>query len=152
LLKSFRRNEQANLNTPIDLFIENVIYHEYADLRPYQFLSLFTLIQEGLKAVTDKKIVDHSPKDILSKSKVYNIVNAIQFKELYGVDLIKDFHASPMELKQALGFYDEYVQYKTDRIPAKEYKLVLRWAKELKLDKYFGLVNEKGISHQANRY
>ena len=139
-------------NTPIDLFIENLIYNEYAELRPYQFLSLFTLIQEGLKAVTDKKIVDHSPKDILSKSKVYNIVNAIQFKELYGVDLIKDFYASPTELKQALGFYDEYVQYKTDRIPAKEYKLVLRWAKELKLDKYFGLVNEKGISHQANRY
>ncbi|MEK6558727.1 MAG: tetratricopeptide repeat protein [Planctomycetota bacterium] len=130
-------------NTPIDLFIENLIYNEYAELRPYQFLSLFSLIQECLKAVTDKKIVDHSPKDILSKSKVYNMVNAIQFKELYGVDFIKDFHASPMELKQALGFYDEYVQYKTDIVPAKEYKLVLRWAKELKLDKYFELVNEK---------
>ena len=130
-------------NTPIDLFIENLIYNEYAELRSYQFLSLFTLIQEGLKAVTDKKIADHSPKDILSKSKIYNIVNAIQFKELYGVDLIKDFHASPMELKQALSFYDEYVQRKNDRIPAKEYKLVLRWAKELKLDKYFELVNEK---------
>ncbi len=130
-------------NTPIDLFIENLIYHEYAELRPYQFLSLFSLIQEGLKAVTDKKIVDHSPKDILSKTKVYNMVNAIQFKELYGVDFIKDFHASPMELKQALGFYDEYVQCKTAGMPAKEYKLVLRWAKELKLDKYFELVNEK---------
>lgn len=136
-------------NTPIDLFIENVIYNEYADLRPYQFLSLFTLIQEGLKAVTDKKIVDHSPKDILSKSKVYNMVNAIQFKELYGVDFIKDFHASPMELKQAQGFYDEYEQYKTDRVPVKEYKLVLRWAKELKLDKYFELVNEK--EHRTKR-
>lgn len=136
-------------NTPIDLFIENLIYNEYAELRPYQFLSLFTLIQEGLKAVTDKKIVDHSPKDILSKSKVYNMVNTIQFKELYGVDLIKDFHASPMELKQAQGFYDEYVQYKTDRVPIKEYKLVLRWAKELKLDKYFELVNEK--EHRTKR-
>lgn len=130
-------------NTPIDLFIENLIYHEYAELRPYQFLSLFSLIQEGLKAVTDKKIVDHSPKDILSKSKVYNMVNTIQFKELYGIDFIKDFYASPMELKQALGFYDEYVQYKTDIAPAKEYKLILRWAKELKLDKYFELINEK---------
>ncbi len=32
-------------NTPIDLFIENLIYNEYAELRPYQFLSLHTLIQ-----------------------------------------------------------------------------------------------------------
>ncbi len=130
-------------NTPIDLFIENLIYHEYAELRPYQFLSLFSLIQEGLTAVTDKKIVDHSPKDILSKSKIYNMVNAIQFKELYGIDLIRDFHASPLELKQALSFYDEYAQCKNDRIPAKEYKLVLRWAKELQLDEYFELVNER---------
>ena len=30
-------------------------------------------------------------KDILSKSKIYNIVNAIQFKALYGVDLITNF-------------------------------------------------------------
>jgi tetratricopeptide (TPR) repeat protein len=38
-------------NTPIDLFIENFIFNEYSEFRPYQFLSLHALIQEGLKAV-----------------------------------------------------------------------------------------------------
>ena len=129
-------------NTPIDLFIENLIYNEYSELRPYQFLSLYTLIQEGLKAVTDKKIVDLSPKDILSKSKVYNIVNAIQFKDLFGLDFLKDFQATPGELKSAMGFYDEYQQYKVDKEPAEEYELVLHWAEDLKLNKNFELVNE----------
>ena len=129
-------------NTPIDLFIENLIYNEYSELRPYQFLSLYALIQEGLKAVTDKKIVDLSPKDILSKSKVYNIVNAIQFKDLFGLDFLKDFHATPGELKSALGFYDEYLQYKDDKETAEEYELVLHWAEDLQLDKNFELVNE----------
>jgi len=129
-------------NTPIDLFIENFLYNEFAELRPFQFISLYNLLQEGLNAVTDKKIIELSPKDIISKSKVYNIVNAIQFKELFGFDFIKDFNATPIEMKLATDFYDEYLQYKDDKEPAEEYELVLHWAEDLKLDKNFELVNE----------
>ncbi len=130
-------------NAPIDLFIENIIYNEYAELRAYQLLSLYTNLQEGLKAVTDKRVLELSPKSVLSKSKVYNIVNALQFKELYGLDFIKDFQATPLELKQAQGFYEEYLQYREDRQPGEEYELVLHWAEDLNLDKIFELVNEK---------
>lgn len=130
-------------NTPIDLFIEQFLYNKYSELRPYQFISLFTILQESLKAVTDKKIVDLSPKDILSKSKVYNLVSAIQFKELFGIDLIKNFNATSIELKLAIGFYEEFLQYKDDKGPAEEYELVLHWAEDLKLDIIFELVNEQ---------
>lgn len=130
-------------NTPIDLFIENLLFTEFPDLRAYQFISLYTMLQEGLKAVTDKKIVELSPKDIISKSKVYNLVNAIQFKELFGLDFIKDFNATPSESKHANDFYEEYLQYRDDKEPAEEYELVLHWAEDLKLDKNFELVNEK---------
>jgi tetratricopeptide (TPR) repeat protein len=129
-------------NTPIDLFIENLLYNEFAELRPFQFISLYNMLQEGLKAVTDKKIVELSPKEIISKSKVYNIVNAIQFKELFGFDFIKDFNATASEMKLATDFYDEYLQYKEDKEPAEEYELVLHWAEDLKLDENFELVNE----------
>ena len=129
-------------NTPIDLFIENFLYNEFAELRPFQFISLYNMLQEGLKALTDKKIVELSPKDIISKSKVYNIVNAIQFKELFGFDFIKDFNATPIEMKLSTDFYDEYLQYKEDKEPAEEYELVLHWAEDLKLDKNFELVDE----------
>ena len=134
-------NRQA-FNTPIDLFIENFIYNEHSELRPFQFISLYTLIQEGLKAVTDKKIIDLSPAAIISKSKVYNMVNAIQFRELFGLDFIKDFKATPNELKFATDFYNEYLQYKDNKEPAEEYELVLHWAEDLKLDKNFELINE----------
>jgi tetratricopeptide (TPR) repeat protein len=130
-------------NTPIDLFIEQLLFTEFADLRPYQFLSLYTMLQEGLKAVTDKKIVELSPKDIISKSKIYNLVNALQFKDLFGFDSIKEFNATPSELKHAKDFYEEYLQYRDDKEPAEEYELVLHWAEDLKLDKNFELVNEK---------
>ena len=129
-------------NTPIDLFIENYLYNQYTALRPFQFLSQYTLIQEGIKAVTDKKILELSPKDVLSKSKIYNLVNALQFGELYAIDIIKDFKATVAELKTATDFYEEYLQYKDDKEPAEEYELVLNWAEDLKLDMNFELVNE----------
>ena len=136
-------------NTPIDLFIENFIYNEYAELRPYQFLSLYTLIQQGLKSVTDKKTIELTQKDILSKSKVYNIVHALQYKDLFGIDLIKEFKPSLSELKTAQDFYEEYLQYREDREPAEEYELVLHWAEDLKLDKNFELINE--IEYRTKR-
>jgi len=66
----------------------------------------------------------------------------MQFKELFGFNFIKDFNATPSELKFATDFYDEYLQYKEDKKPAEEYELVLHWAEDLKLDKNFELVNE----------
>ena len=135
-------NLQA-LNTPIDLFIEDFLFREFSELRPYQFLSIYGLIQEGIKAVTDKEIIELFPSEIISKSKVYNIVNALQYKELYGIDLVKNFQATPNELKQANAFYQEFLQYKDDKEPAEEYELVLHWAEDLQLDKNFELVNEQ---------
>jgi hypothetical protein len=129
-------------NTPIDLFIENYLYNEYPELMPYQFMSLYALLQEAIKAVTDQNIVEISPKDILSKSKVYNIVSALQFKALFGIDFVKAFEASTSELKLATDFYNEYLEYKDDKAPAEEYELVLHWAEDLKLDQNFELINE----------
>ena len=137
-------------NTPIDLFIENYLYNEFAEFRPYQFLSLYAMVQEGLKAVTDKKIVELSPKNIISKSKIYNIVSTIQFKDLFGFDFVKDFHATPIELKQANDFYEEYLQYKDDKEPAEEYELVIHWAEDLKLDKFFELEGENQYRKRSN--
>lgn len=137
-------------NTPIDLFIEDFLYSEFADLRPYQFLSLYNMNQEGKAAVTDKKIVQLSPKDILSKSKIYNLVNAIQFRELFGIEIISEFYASQAELTQANEFYNEYLQYKEDKEPAEEYELVINWAEDLKLNKYFDLEGEIQFRNRRN--
>jgi Tfp pilus assembly protein PilF len=137
-------------NAPIDLFIEDFLYNEFPELRPYQFISLYTMLQNGLEAVTSKKIIDLSPANILSKSKVYNMVNALQYRALYGLDFIKDFNATPIEGKQAEVFYDEYLQYKTDKEPAEEYELVTNWAEDLGLQNNFELLDENEYRNKRN--
>ena len=129
-------------NAPIDLFIENFLYNEFSELRPYQFVSLYNLLEVALRAVTEKDIVEITPKDILSKNKIYNIVSALQFNDLYGIDLTADFKPSKAELSEAIDFYTEFLEYKDDRQPAEEYELLQHWADDLELNSYFQLVDE----------
>lgn len=129
-------------NTPVDLFIEDRIYKQWESIRPIQFLSLVILLQEGIQATTRKDIVDNTPKNILSKSKILNLINALHFKDLFHVDLIEQFKATKPELSQAQNLYDEFKEYRIDKKPGEEYELIKHWGQDLKLDEYFELVSE----------
>src|SRR4030042_3954176 len=45
-------------------------------------------------------------------------------------------------MKIAKRFYQEYLQYQKKNQPLEAYKLIMHWAEELKIDKYFSLVEE----------
>ena len=130
-------------NTPIDLFIEDRIYADYPELRPFQFLSLLGLIREGIEATTKASIVKNSPSGILSKSKILNLVNASHFKVLYGIDLIAEHNPTKLEINRAKEFYREFEEYRTDKAPGEEYELIQHWGEDLDLDSYFELVPEE---------
>ena len=129
-------------NTPIDLFIEDRIFNKFPDFRPIQFTSLLTIVLEGLDAVTRKDVVEIMDVDILSKSKIYNLINAMHFRNLFEVDFIKNFKATHLEIKQAEKCYIEFLEYRDDKQAGEEYELVQHWGEDLKLNQYFKLVNE----------
>lgn len=129
-------------NTPIDLFIEDFLFEHYNELRPYQFLSLYTLLMEAKDAVTQKHAKNVTPKEILLVSRILNLVNAMQFKDIYGYDLISKFEGNPLEIKEAKRLFEEFQEYRKDRKAGEEYELVQHWGTDLKLDKYFELVDE----------
>jgi tetratricopeptide (TPR) repeat protein len=135
-------------NTPIDLFIEHQLYEQFPKLRPIQFLSLNGLIKESIKAVTTPTIVELLPSNLLRASKVLSLVNAIQFKALYGVNYIDDFKATRDDVKLAMDFYDEFLEYKQDRHPGEEYEIILHWGKDLEIDEYFELQEEENESRE----
>ena len=129
-------------NTPIDLFIEDFLYKNYQELRPYQFASIYALLQEGKQGINDvdgKKLV---PIEIYKASKILNILNAIHFKDLFGLDMVQEFNTTPLELKEANQFWNEFKEYREDKEPGEEYELIQNWGADLKLDKYFELVFE----------
>jgi len=133
-------------NAPIDLFIEDRIFNNFEIVKPIQFLSLLAIIQEGIKATTDKDIVRNSPKTILSKSKIYNLVHALHFRSLFSIDLTGDHQPTRQEMNQAKELYEEFLEYRNDKEPGEEYELLQHWAEDLKLENYFDLVPENSDS------
>ncbi|MBN8565719.1 MAG: hypothetical protein J0M25_03140, partial [Flavobacteriales bacterium] len=137
-------------NTPIDVFIEDFLFKEYPELRPYQFLSLFGLLQEAIKSVTDERILSIAPQSIISKTKTLSLVNAMQFKELFGIDVIQDLKPKQAEIHIAETFYNEFIEYRNDRQPGEEYELVKHWGQDLFLDKFFELESETKFETRSN--
>lgn len=139
-------------NAPLDLFVEDYIYKNFPELRPHQFFSVFKLNKDAHFAVTDKAIVEVSPKDVVSQSKTYNIVAALQFQELFGLDFKSQYISSNVEYKSALNFYEKYKNIKASYEPGREYELVSEWARELKLDKYFSIIPEDEYRNNEKKY
>ena len=129
-------------NAPIDLFIEHDMYHEYPGIRPYQFLSLSRMLNDAIVACTDPKATSTAPAAVVSVSKVYNLMQALLLKELYGWDRMNELKATPKELQQAGVFYAEFKEYRKDREPAEEYEVVQNWGKDLLVDGFFLLEPE----------
>jgi tetratricopeptide (TPR) repeat protein len=136
-------------NTPIDLFIEDIIYKRFKLLRPIQFYSLFVLINEGINAVTLKEIVKRTPEEVIKVSKTYNVINAMHFQTLYGLDLVEEHKPIKTELDAAKRLYDEFLEYREDKEPGEEYELVQHWGEDLKMDGYFDLILESKYRNQT---
>lgn len=129
-------------NTPVDLFIEDFLYKTYPELRPFQFTSLYALLQDYIKSATGRNIIEYTPANIRNANIVLSLTHSFQYKDLYGCETANLFKATAQQMKIAKGFYDEYQKYQKNDMALEAYKLILKWAKELRVENYFTLVDE----------
>lgn len=135
-------------NTPIDLFIEEKLFHEYPALRPYQFLSLHSLLQEAIQSVTNGRILELIPSPLISKTRTLSLLNALQFETLFGVNLIPNLKATSKELELAKTFYSDFTALKNKRTGGQEFDLITAWSKQLQTAAYFELEDEENSSSE----
>jgi hypothetical protein len=129
-------------NAPVDLFIEDFLFKTYPDLRPVQLISLLALQKEYIESAGNKQIIKYSPAIVRKANLILNLVHCLQFKDLFGYDLIPFFKTAAQEMKQAKEFYNEYLSYQKNDLSLEAYKLIQHWAEELRIDKYFTLIEE----------
>lgn len=129
-------------NTPVDLFIEDFLYKTYSQLRPFQFLSLRLLLKEYTDAATNKKILEYIPAKIRTANIILSLVHSFQFRDLFGYDTSHLFKATSPQIKLAKEFYAEYLKYLKNDMSLDAHLLILKWAKELRVENYFSLIDE----------
>lgn len=131
------------INSPLDLYVESIIYDDYPEMRPLQMLSLVTMYLENIESV--RKASDSiMPKRVVSANRTMNVVGALQLQDLYGFNLAPHFKPTPGEMRLAKDLYEEWEAYEndSDAKPGDEYELMEYFAENLGLDKFFTIVNE----------
>lgn len=129
-------------NNPVDLFIEEFLYKTYPDLRPFQFNSLYSLLQDYVKSATGKKIIEYAPAIVRNANVILSLVHSFQFRDLYGYETSNLFNSTQQQIKIAKDFYAEYRQYQKNDMALKAHQLIQRWAKVLKIENYFTIIDE----------
>jgi hypothetical protein len=126
------------------MLVEDKIFNEHEYFRPLQLLSLFDMNMGNIESVNQAmKTIDMFPQNIVSANKVMNMVSAMHFKSLYGIDLLENYKYTKAELTKAENIFEEYLCYRNEGYqPGEEYNLTEVIAEELNLDDFISLENE----------
>lgn len=131
------------MNCGLDMLVEKKIYDEHTTLRPVQLISLYNMINEYVQSVKDAEKSGNFPKDIVAANKIMNIATAMHFKDLYHIDLVSKFKATPNEMKVAKQIHDEYLFYAEKGYePGQEYDFVYTIAGLFDYEDYIEFVPE----------
>lgn len=136
------------MNCPLDLFVEHMIYSDYQIVRPIQMLSLFHMEQENINAVRQAAVNGFFPKEIVYANKVMNIVTSMHFKDIYGIDLIGQYHPTKQELEHAKDLYEEFKAYLDTYKAGDEYEMMEYFVQSFNMEDLVEIIDESEVSNQ----
>ena len=134
------------MNCPLDLFVEHIIYSTYKLVRPIQLLSLLHMEQDNINSVRQTSSQGVFPKEITHANKVMNLVSCMHFKEIYGIDLIHEYHPTKQEFEQAKDLYDEFKAYLDTYKAGDEYEMMEYFVQSLDMEDLVEMMDESQMT------
>lgn len=134
------------MNCPLDLFVEHMIYTDYQSVRPIQLLSLFHMEEGNIKTVNEAASNGFFPKEIVSANKVMNIVTSMHFKDIYGINLIGQYHPTKQEFEQAKDLYEEFKAYLNTYKAGDEYEMLEYFVQSFDMEELIEIVDESEVT------
>jgi Tfp pilus assembly protein PilF len=134
------------MNCPLDLLVEHMIYTDYKIVHPIQMLSLFHMEKDNIKAVKQATDNGFFPKEIVYANKVMNIVSSLHFKEIYGINLIGQYHPTKQELEHAKDLYEEFKAYLDTYKAGDEYEMMEYFVQSFNMEDLVEIVDENQLA------
>lgn len=134
------------MNCPLDLMVEHMIYSKYKIVRPIQMLSLFHMEQDNINAVKQAVSNGFFPKEIVYANKVMNIVTSMHFKDMYGINLIGQYHPTKQELEHANDLYEEFKAYLKTYNIGDEYEMLEYFVQSFNMGDLVEIVDERQVT------
>ena len=134
------------MNCPLDLMVEHMIYTGYKIARPIQLISLFHMEQDNINAVKQAAANGFFPKEIVYANKVMNIVTSMHFKDMYGINLIGQYHPTKQELAHAQDLYDEFKAYLDTYKAGDEYEMLEYFVQSFNMEDLVEIIDEEEVT------
>lgn len=134
------------MNCPLDLMVEHMIYTGYQIARPIQLLSLFHMEQDNIKAVTQAAQNGFFPKEIVYANKVMNMVTSMHFKDMYGINLIGQYHPTKQEFEHAKDLYEEFKAYVDTYKAGDEYEMLEYFVQSFNMEDLVDIIDESQVT------
>ena len=134
------------MNCPLDLLVEHMIYTDYQIVRPIQMLSLFHMEQDNINAVKQAAQNGFFPKEIVYANKVMNIVTSMHFKDIYGINLIGQYHPTKQEFNHAKDLYEEFKAYLNTYKAGDEYEMLEYFVQSFNMEDLVEIIDESQVT------
>jgi Tfp pilus assembly protein PilF len=134
------------MNCPLDLLVEHLIYKDYLIARPIQMLSLFHMEQDNIHAVKQAAQNGFFPKEIVYANKVMNIVTSMHFKDMYGINLIGQYHPTKQEFEHAKDLYEEFKAYLDTYKAGDEYEMLEYFVQSFNMEDLVEIIDEDEVT------
>ena len=159
--KNLPRNEQERMlkvmcegigtqltSSPMDLFVEHIMYTDYKVMRPIQLLSLVHLEEVNIESIRKGGESGFFPSEIVKTSKILNIVSSMHLKELYGIDFIHEYNPTKSEFDQAKDLYEEFKAYLNTFKSGDEYEMLEYFAQSFNMEDFMDIVDETRLAEE----
>lgn len=134
------------MNCPLDLFVEHMIYRDYKIVRPIQLLSLLHMEEENINSVQKASTMGFFPKEVVYANKVMNIATSMHFKDIYGINLIGQYHPTKHEYEHAKDLYEEFKAYLVNYKPGDEYEMLEYFVQSFNMEDFIEIIDESQVS------
>ena len=134
------------MNCPLDLMVEHMIYTDYPIVRPIQMLSLFHMEQDNIEAVKQSSQNGFFPKEIVYANKVMNMVTSMHFKDIYGINLLGQYHPTKQEFEHAKDLYEEFQAYLDTYKAGDEYEMLEYFVQSFNMEELVEIVDESQVT------
>lgn len=134
------------MNCPLDLLVEQMIYQGYKIVRPIQLLSLFRMEQDNINAVKQAASNGFFPKEIVYANKVMNMVTSMHFKDMYGINLLGQYHPTKQEYDHAKDLFDEFKAYLNTFNPGDEYEMLEYFVQSFNMEDLIEIIDESQVT------
>ena len=144
------------LNTPTDIIVAKLVFDRCPRMRPLQVTASLELAREGIGAV-DVGVKSGMPRNLVRVSRVLNAVMLMEFKRIFGLDLVADLPLPDDEVKLVQALCEDCKGTMAAFRPGDEWNLIRRFLERLRCDSFYSIVDvpdgrsDKAFEAESNK-